>query len=153
MYGGAVTVFGGCDPNTYSLAGIDSCEVYTEDAKTGEGKWSRIADMPTARWGAAIVVVDDTILVMGGKGTKRFDIIEEYTPATNKWRTLPLKLPHPVYEIGAVYHSSTKTLMIAGGNGMFTYERYPVYTIVQPFAANTWVKHDYASYPGLHNYC
>jgi hypothetical protein len=92
------------------------CEVYSEDPITGSGgHWSSIADIPHPVERSTAVVVDDVILVLGGfSDNEGADIIQEYTPATNKWRVLPWKLPQPRCSFAAVYDPFTKTLMIAG---------------------------------------
>jgi hypothetical protein len=111
-YNGRVYVFGG-----KRKVGLKRGDMYEEDSKTCSG-WSSIADMSIDRSSAAAVVVDATILVMGGSSQSvgLTDSIEEYTPLTNTWRTLSWRLPRSTHSFAAVYHRETKTLMIAGGS-------------------------------------
>ncbi|MBC8228707.1 sigma-70 family RNA polymerase sigma factor [bacterium] len=64
-------------------------------APPGEvGKWTRKADMPTARTGTSASVVDGKIYVIGGGKDKALSIVEEYNPATDTW-TKKTDMPTP----------------------------------------------------------
>lgn len=96
--------------------------LYNDNDRGGVGWWSAKPSMEWARHSACAVLVDDTILVMGGQGdrdcysfnSRALDVIEQYTPATNQWRELKWTLPKPFIRIAAVYHRHTRTLMIIG---------------------------------------
>jgi serine/threonine protein kinase len=110
-------------------------------------KWSRIADMPTPRHYPICVAVCDTILVMAGSSSiasrrqsqpaavAAVDIIEEYTPSTNTWRTCTWRLPYAIGDqtFGAVYNHDTATLMIISYYGS-------IYTRVYPFEQSQWME-------------
>jgi len=54
-----------------------------------EDRWSRAADMPTAKTAKA-VVKNGQIYVVGGYDTKSsMDVFEKYNPKTNQWKSLP----------------------------------------------------------------
>ncbi|MBI1926641.1 hypothetical protein HYR99_20670 [Candidatus Poribacteria bacterium] len=50
-----------------------------------EGKWTRKADMPTARSHLSTSVVNGKIYAIGGYNKNLLQTVEEYNPATNKW--------------------------------------------------------------------
>jgi hypothetical protein len=124
-----VYVFGGEGrPGYYS-----TCFAYDIRAN----KWSSIESMSMGRSRtSAAVVGSDTILVMGGLTTDRagvgVDIIEEYKPSTNKWRTLSWKLPCPCYHTGSIFDKTSRRLIIMAGRS--TYIRN------QPFDDNEWIQ-------------
>lgn len=102
-------------------------------------------------------MVDHTILVMGGddKHVDLTDTIFEYTPATNKWRTLPWRLPAPVSSFGAIYDPGSRTLMIAGGFPNYE-EDSPnqyVWTRTQPFTSNEWIRGTHQFHDSCFGYC
>jgi hypothetical protein len=100
--------------------GVLTCEKYEEDATTGVGRWSAIAPLPKQRVSSCVVIIEDRILILGGSGDRMngegfdYDSVDEYNPTTDTWRILPWKLPQPRFCFAAVYHSVSKTLMIAG---------------------------------------
>jgi N-acetylneuraminic acid mutarotase len=52
--------------------------------------WTRKADMPTARWGLTVAVVDEKIYALGGYtayGTTPLSVLEVYDPATDTWES------------------------------------------------------------------
>jgi hypothetical protein len=132
-----VYVFGGSREG-YSTDPLSSCEVYDEK----KDRWTRIAPMSTGRFDATAVVVGSTILVLGGAVTdagqlRRTDMITEYTPTTNTWRTSSWALPQPRRRFGASYKASAGLLIIAGGIGGGTTN---VYTRSHPFVTNEWIR-------------
>jgi N-acetylneuraminic acid mutarotase len=141
-----VYVFGGTSDG-FSHNALSTCEVY--DSKMNN--WTSIASMPTKRCHAVAVTIDhDTIIVMGGFVTtvysKKYEVvdtIEEYTPSTNQWRTLPWRLPNRRADFGVAYDHRTNQLMIVGGSSPIeplpTHTR-AVYTRRQPFQSNEWIK-------------
>jgi RNA polymerase sigma factor (sigma-70 family) len=63
-------------------------------APSGEGKWTRKADMPTARSGPSASVVKGKIYVIGGGKDEALSIVEEYNPADDTW-TKKTDMPTP----------------------------------------------------------
>lgn len=63
-----------------------------------EGKWTRKADMPTARWLFSASVVDGKIYVIGGasdfNANQTVQAVEEYDPVTDTW-TRKADMPTP----------------------------------------------------------
>lgn len=50
------------------------------------GKWTTVANMPTARYGLSTSVVNGKIYAIGGRaGGDSYSTVEEYDPATNTW--------------------------------------------------------------------
>ena len=50
-----------------------------------EGKWTRKAEMPTARRKLSTSVVNGRIYAIGGDGSGWLSTVEEYDPVTDKW--------------------------------------------------------------------
>jgi N-acetylneuraminic acid mutarotase len=133
VFDNRVYIFGGNSP---SDSPISQCEVY-DDKKNSWNMWLTAA--PTSRSYLTTVVVGTVILVMGGlRGDARTDLIEEYTPSTNTWRTLSWKLPQSRYDFGASFNATTGVLMIGGGKGDESTSKN-VYTRKQPFESNEWI--------------
>jgi len=65
-------------------------------------RWKVLASMPTARYGLAAVVYQESIFAIAGHTVvSPTGTVERYDPTNNSWTTLSPK-PTPVYEIGAV---------------------------------------------------
>lgn len=111
--GHRVFVFGGClcTPTRALVA----CEVFDTKANT----WTTIKEMPTARFAAAAVQVnDDEVWVLGGTDAKRLhlDVVESYKISTDTWTTLPWKLSERRAFFGAAYSRVTGALLVASGD-------------------------------------
>jgi hypothetical protein len=99
----------------------------------GTGDWSTLpaaANIPVARAGAATVVVDGEIIVLGGEARgQAYDRVDAFDPSTNTWRVLT-DLPTPRHGIqgavcnGAVYIASGAE---AQGGSMLTKETDVLY--------------------------
>jgi hypothetical protein len=177
-HNGRVYVFGGRNQGKT----LNTCLVIDGEQKIGAGYWSPIAPMPLPRSHTIAVAADDRILVIGGENDHATaDTIQEYTPATCTWRVLPWKLPRRYVRcVAAAYHSATRTLMIVGSHEIgvtditrddkpSAYAAWPdpfvygprepvlplhVYTIAQPFEANTWVYYPKQQLPyAIESYC
>ncbi|TET99514.1 MAG: galactose oxidase, partial [Anaerolineales bacterium] len=68
---------------TFVLVGLVTVIVLTSAASARAATWTQKADMPTARWGLSISMVDGKIYAIGGIGS--FKKVEEYDPATDTW--------------------------------------------------------------------
>ena len=105
-------------------------------APPGEaGKWTRKADMPTARSGSSASVVKGKIYVIGGGKDEVFLIVEEYNPATNTWtKKADMPTPRAILSTGVV---NGKIYAIGGGQNpnvsLSTVEEYDPTT-------DTWTK-------------
>jgi len=107
--GGKVYIFGGAAGDT--LQKTTGCEVLEN------GHWRAIASLPEARGDMVPVIVGDTILLLGGALTLTTNTCLEYTPSTNKWRTVPWTLPENRTSFGASYDAKSHQLLIASGAG------------------------------------
>lgn len=117
---GAIYVLGGHHPEAtkggpMTDPGFSFCEVFDPAL----GVWREIAPMPTARFAAAAVVLNNRILVLGGaglreKGFRNFDVIESYDPSADRWSDAGFRLPWPAAGLGAFTHQDR--LFIVGGN-------------------------------------
>jgi len=54
-------------------------------APQAEGKWTKRADMPTARWGLSTSVVKDKIYAIGGWNDNFISVTERYDPVSDEW--------------------------------------------------------------------
>ena len=99
--------------------GLSTVEMYDSQSNT----WQRVADMPTPRTSAEVVVVNGIIYVLGGynavdnllKNMKFLDIVEAYNPQNDTWtRKQDMSIPHigfgaasvdnKIYTIGGIIH-------------------------------------------------
>lgn len=81
--------------------------------------WTRKADMPNARMGAATGVVNGKIYILGGTTAPGFSqnqvsTVEMYDPSTDSWETKQ-SLCAPRAAAGEVTHNGT--IYVVGGNG------------------------------------
>ncbi len=95
--GNIVYAFGG-DFATHSNS-ADDVEAYD----TVTGIWSIKGTLPTVRGSMSAVSLGDRIWVMGGQdGSRTYDDVDQYTPATNEWRKMePLLMPR--HGFGSAY--------------------------------------------------
>jgi hypothetical protein len=99
-----------------------------------------IAPAPTARTRHTCVVVEEKILIMGGRvkdGGATFiaDTIEEYTPSTNSWKIMKYPLPSlPTLGIAASYHPPTGVLMV------IDIATNKTWLLHSPFSVNKWIE-------------
>ena len=64
-----------------------------------QDRWTRKADMPTARYGLSSSVVDGKIYAIGGTTDWQdiaLAVVEEYDPATDTWSRKANMPPHPL---------------------------------------------------------
>lgn len=80
------------------------------------GGWIPIASPPTVRSYHSAVVVEDKILLLGGRSPyyREEHGVEEYCPRTNQWRTLSWKLPQPRICMAVHYSAATQHLILMG---------------------------------------
>jgi N-acetylneuraminic acid mutarotase len=79
------------------------------------GIWTTKAAMPTARFAAAVGVVNDILYVAGGVGPSTYSTtVEAYDPATDTWTT---KAAMPTARAGPTVGVVNGILYIAGGTG------------------------------------
>jgi N-acetylneuraminic acid mutarotase len=83
---GKLYLVGGATWATIPLVLTQALESYDP----GTGTWKTLAPAPTARYGAAGVVINGLLYVIGGYDATQnaFSTVEVYSPATNAWRTL-----------------------------------------------------------------
>ena len=82
--GKVIYAFGG-DLATHSNS-ADAVEAYD----TVTGLWMPRDSLPTVRGSMSAVAVNETIWVMGGQdGSRTYDDVDGYTPATGAWKKLP----------------------------------------------------------------
>ena len=110
----------------YAIGGSSSSSAYlttVDEYDPATDKWTTKAPMPAGRRGFAVGVVNDKIYVIGGRRPREFDIlsefltmVEEYTPATDKWTTKDSILPtgRSSLAVGVV---NNKIYAIGGWNG------------------------------------
>lgn len=103
VWNGKIYLFGG--RHDFNL--VSEVEMFDPAA----GQWQVVSSLPTPRFGAASVVVDSAIWIIGGTdmSNANFNLVEIYYPASNTWQTLPAQLnvargdPMAAYIDGAVY--------------------------------------------------
>ena len=113
--GESIFVFGG---RNKTFKGVSDC--YRMDWKNDliGATWAVIASLPSPRYVASVVVVDDgKVLLIGGcdKRGQNVDSVFEYSVASNVWRKLDWKLPAPRTNFVSAFDASTKNLYIASG--------------------------------------
>ncbi len=83
---GKLYLAGGNSTSNLSAGVSGVLEAYTPSTNT----WTTLAPMPTARAGAASLVSNGLLYVIGGSGAggTQLATVEVYNPATNSWRTL-----------------------------------------------------------------
>jgi N-acetylneuraminic acid mutarotase len=112
--GGKIYVIGGSDEAGLSVATSEAFDVAT-------GKWETHRPMPTARNHPAGGAVGGKLYVIGGRLTaanvanmvsSATDIVEEYDPATDKWRSMT-KMPYQTSGQGWITFQNR--IYVAGG--------------------------------------
>ena len=112
--GGKIYVIGGSDEGGLSVATSEAFDVAT-------GKWETHRPMPTARNHPAGGAVGGKLYVIGGRLTaanvanmvsSATDIVEEYDPATDKWRSMT-KMPYQTSGQGWITFQNR--IYVAGG--------------------------------------
>lgn len=80
-HGGLLYVFGG----RHGRGVVSSLEIYDPALES----WSYGADLPTPRWGAEAVAMEDAIYLVGGvtQADTVFPMVEVYHPSTDSWTT------------------------------------------------------------------
>jgi DNA-binding CsgD family transcriptional regulator/N-acetylneuraminic acid mutarotase len=102
-----IYVPGGCADEGNALTGL---EIYDPAADS----WSTGAALPAPRCGYGLAVDEETLYLFGGWNGKSFeDTIFTYTPATDRWKTLPQTLPRPLGFMGAAMLN--QLIYLAGG--------------------------------------
>ena len=108
--GGVMYVFGGLS-NTVATT-------YTTRYNPSTNTLTNLANMPSARYGAAAIAMDaDTIHVIGGFGGESnptFNSIYEYKISTNTWKVLTEVFPYPILFPG--YVQNEKAAYIVGSS-------------------------------------
>jgi len=111
--GGKIYVIGGSDETGLSVATVEAYDVATN-------KWETRRAMPTARNHPAAGTVNGKIYVIGGRLTaanvanmisSATDVVEEYDPATDKWRAMT-KMPYATSGEGWTFQGR---IYVAGG--------------------------------------
>lgn len=116
---GSIYVLGGHHPEAtkggpMTDPGFSFCEVFNP----AMGVWREIAPMPTARFAAAAVVLNNRILVLGGaglreEGFRNFAVVESYDPSLDGWSDAGFRLSWPAAGPGAFTYN--ERLFIVGG--------------------------------------
>lgn len=102
LHGNDIYIMGGHHPDA-CLGGpkTDPGFTFSERWAPGQDAWEQVADMPTPRFAAAAVTLNDKIYTNGGvaftpEGFNNFDFFEVYDPASNSWtEDAKMKLPWP----------------------------------------------------------
>jgi N-acetylneuraminic acid mutarotase len=80
----------------------------------GAGRWSAVADLPTARGGlAATATAGGLVVAVGGEAAATFPEAEAFDPASGRWRWLA-PLPTPRHGLGVVAVGEV-VYVLAGG--------------------------------------
>src|SRR5262249_50669665 len=114
-HGGFLYVIGGGSSST-ALSDMERYDLALD-------AWTTLAPMPTARAGAVAAVIDDEILVIGGRlstngpcsGGPYVGTVERYDIDTDTWSTVA-PLPSPRSDLAAVAHGG-KGFVFGGGPG------------------------------------
>jgi N-acetylneuraminic acid mutarotase len=81
-----IYAIGGQGPTSTSY--LATVEEYDPVTNTWTNCGGICTQMPTARWGLAVSVVNNKIYAIGGQGSSGYlTTVEEYNPATNQWTT------------------------------------------------------------------
>jgi hypothetical protein len=132
-YGSSVFVMGG---SVWGSSGYLS-SLKSFDISNPGNPWVSHPGMRYPRKWASVETVNSKIYVVGGWDGKALDVLEEYDPATRRWRTLP---PMPTARYGAGIVSWVGRLIVFGGhdgtNPLNTVEMYEV-------SLNKWYSSSY----------
>jgi YD repeat-containing protein len=112
-FDGKIYVFGGRRYDSFDGLTSNSQQVY-EYNPNAVRKWSSKQPMPTPRYGASAITIDDKIYVIGGfRGSTLLNTVEVYCPLSNTWDISKRNLPE-----GIGYSSVTtdgKYIYLVGG--------------------------------------
>jgi len=137
---GIIYAIGGCEVAPGVDRDISTVEAY--DPATD--KWTRKADMPTARALSAIAVVDGIIYVIGGAFDEDYlnevnvevlSAVEAYNPATDTWTT---KADMPTARYNAAACVIDGRIYVSGGNAEWDSMALVRQVEVYDLATNTW---------------
>jgi N-acetylneuraminic acid mutarotase len=115
VWGHSLIVIGGSTTATGNI--INTCELIdlTTDITASKG-WSMTGNMSVARANPAVCSVPDGILVAGGTGVNRTELVsvERWSPVTKKWQLLSWTLPMTMHRCSIHYIDGR--LYVVGGN-------------------------------------
>jgi N-acetylneuraminic acid mutarotase len=108
---GQILAIGGFNGDLANPVTYDTVEAR---AVGGDGRWQKLAPMPTARSNHAAAALGGFVYVTGGFGAsdETLDVVERFDPRTGSWQSSP-KLPVPVGAAGAAALGGK--LYVAGG--------------------------------------
>lgn len=108
-----IYVFGGARYEQYGVFSLN----WVESTDAAGDTWRRENDMPTARSGAAAVVVNGLVYVLGGCATDGIPsaAVEVFNPMTGTWRIRPPLRKARGY-LSAAYLNG-QIVVVGGGNG------------------------------------
>jgi N-acetylneuraminic acid mutarotase len=96
------------------VGGLGGNLAAAEALDPASGRWSALADLPTARGGlAATATAGGQVVAVGGEATATFPEAEALDVASGRWRSLP-PLPTPRHGLGVVAVGDT-VYVLAGG--------------------------------------
>ncbi len=116
---GRIYIIGGHHPDaTEGGPQTDPAFSFTECWNASSDSWQAVADMPTPRFAASAIAMNNQLWVLGGvaaspEGFHEYDLIEIYDPKTSSWTRSPLTLPSSSAGQGAVVFKNR--LYIFGG--------------------------------------
>ncbi len=114
-----IYIIGGHHPDaTEGGPQTDPAFSFTERWDVSSKPWESVDDMPTPRFAASAITIDDQLWVLGGvaatpEGFHEYDLIEVYDPKTSRWAQSSLALPSSSAGQGAVVFKNR--LYIFGG--------------------------------------
>ncbi len=104
---GKIYIIGGHHPNaTEGGPQTDPAFSFSERWQPGSDRWVEVAPMPTPRFAASAVAIENGLWVLGGvaftpQGFNEYDRIEIYHPQRGEWALSPVSLPWPSAGQGA----------------------------------------------------
>nr|Q25386.1 RecName: Full=Beta-scruin [Limulus polyphemus]CAA87589.1 beta scruin [Limulus polyphemus] len=112
-YRGAIYVTGGCDPHIRCWGEMVATKM-TFVYRLSSNKWTRVADMHSARSHHSMVVFNDSIYVIGGRDDsgRLSASVESYVPALDEWNQ---EKPMPLPRMGMAVVSHGGYLWVMGG--------------------------------------
>jgi hypothetical protein len=78
-------VLGGYRRDSY----LSECERYS----CAESRWEVLPDLPIAGWGMSAVEVDNSLYALGGKTSRKLDLVQKFSLDSLTWTLMQLKLP------------------------------------------------------------
>ena len=116
---GLIYIIGGHHPDaTEGGPQTDPAFSFTECWDASSDSWQAVAEMPTPRFAASAIEIDQKLCVLGGvaaspKGFHEYDLIEVYDPKTSTWSQSPFVMPSSSAGQGAVVFNNK--LYVFGG--------------------------------------